>query len=300
MAKISAKVRRELVQAVGERYRTVSREEKRRILDEFEAVTGYHRKHAIRILHHASLRAPVTERKADRARVYNEAVRQALLVLWEASDRVCGKRLRPLLPTLLPALERHGHLHLDVTVRARLLEASAATIDRLLRTARASAGGRRSRKKRTAAQQSVPVRTFADWKEPEPGYLEVDLVCHAGESMAGSFVHTLCLTDVASGWTECVALLVREGALIVDALERLRTTMPFPLRGIDSDNGTEFMNDTLIDYCAKHNVKNTRSRPYRKNDQAWVEQKNGSVVRRMVGYGRLEGLVAAEALSRLY
>jgi hypothetical protein len=206
-----------------------------------------------------------------------------------------------LLPTLVTALERHGHLTLDPVVRECLLVASAATIDRLLATRRATAGGRRRRPRaRSAASRSIPVRTFADWKEPEPGFLEIDLVAHCGDNVGGSYVHTLTLTDVASGWTECIALLVRDGSLVVDALDRLRTSMPFPLRGIDSDNGSEFINETMVDYCSQHEIEFTRSRPYHKNDQAWIEQKNGSVVRRLVGYGRLEGLRATEGLGRLY
>jgi transposase InsO family protein len=182
-----------------------------------------------------------------------------------------------------------------------VLAVSASTIDRILSGARASAGGRRARAKAThAVRRRVPVRTFADWREPAPGFVEADLVVHCGESMAGSFASTLVLTDIASGWTECVALLVREGSLIVDALERLRLALPFPLRGIDTDNGSEFINERLIAFCTDHGIEFTRSRPYHKNDQAWIEQKNGSVVRRLVGYGRLEGVAAGEALCRLY
>jgi hypothetical protein len=297
MSAISTATRQELVRAVGERYRTVSAEEKGRILNEFVALTGYHRKHAIRVLNGCTGIPPAARHK--RLRLYDEAVHQALIVLWEASDRICGKRLKPLLFVLLPALERHGHISLDPAVREQLLTVSASTIDRMLFGARASAGGRRART-RPAVRRRIPVRTFADWHDPEPGFLEVDLVVHCGESMAGSFASTLVLTDIASGWIECIALLVREGSLIVDALERLRATLPFPLRGIDTDNGSEFINEVLITFCADHNIEFTRSRPYRKNDQAWVEQKNGSVVRRLVGYGRLEGVAAGEALSRLY
>jgi hypothetical protein len=182
-----------------------------------------------------------------------------------------------------------------------VLAVSAATIDRLLSDARASAGGRRSRAKVThAVRRRVPVRTFADWRDPLPGFVEADLVMHCGESMAGSFASTLVLTDIASGWTECVALLVREGRLIVDALERLRLALPFPLRGVDTDNGSEFINEFVITFCTDHGIEFTRSRPYHKNDQAWIEQKNGAVVRRLVGYRRLEGIAAGEALSRLY
>jgi hypothetical protein len=297
--KVSAETRQELLQAIRERYRGGLKEEKLRILDEFVAVTGYHRKHVIRLFN----ARPVASGESRRARLplYDEAVREALVVLWEASDRVCGKRLKPLLPILVSALERHGHLTLESTVRARVLSASAATLDRLLSPTRTAVSGQRAQRRAIpAVRRHVPVRTFADWEEPLPGDMEADLVSHGGESAAGSFVHTLTLTDVASGWTECVALVVRDGALVAAALEQLRRSMPFPLRGFDTDNGSEFMNETVAAYCQAQGIPCTRSRPYHKNDQAWVEQKNGSVVRRLVGYRRLEGLAAAEALSRLY
>ena len=296
---VSADTRHDLLQVVRERYRAGTKEEKRRILDEMVAVTGFHRKHVIRLLKLAGSKMP--RGGTRRLPVYDEAVREALVVLWEASDRVCGKRLKPLLPILVSALERHGHLTLASTVRERVLSISAATLDRLLRPTRAAVSGQRVRRRAIpAVQRNTPVRTFADWDAPLPGDLEADLVCHGGESAAGSFVHTLTLTDVASGWTECVALVVRDGALVVAALEQLRMNMPFPLRGFDTDNGGEFLNETVAAYCHAHGIPCTRSRPYHKNDQAWVEQKNGSVVRRLVGYRRLEGLAAAAALARLY
>ena len=288
------------MRVVTERYQRASKRDRRRILDQFVAITGYHRKHSIRLLNStAELVAP---RRTTRFRVYDEAVRKALIVLWEASDRICGKRLKALLPTLVPALERHGHLRLDGAIRDKLLSASAATIDRLLADMRAVVRGSTRSKPRakTAVQRKVPIRTFGDWKEPRPGYVEADLVSHCGQDPGGSYAHTLVLTDVCSGWTECMALAVREGTLIVDAIERLRTSMPFPLLGVDTDNGSEFLNETLLAYCEKHGIEFTRSRPYRKNDQAWVEQKNGAVVRRLIGHRRLEGVVAADGLSRLY
>lgn len=295
--KVSMQARQELIQAIGERYRASSRQEKLHILDEFVAVTGYHRKHSIRLLNTAAVAA---SRRRPRLRLYDEAVRDALIVLWEASDRVCGKRLKPLLPVLLEALERHGHLRLDGVVRAKLRAASASTLDRLLAEPRGAVGRRRPTRAAPGVRRIIPVRTFADWKQPLPGYMEADLVAHGGESIEGSFAHTLVLTDIASGWTECVALAVREGSLVVEALERLRTAMPFPLRGFDTDNGSEFINEAVLAYCTEAGIEFTRSRPYRKNDQAWVEQKNGSVVRRLVGYRRLEGIAAAEVLSELY
>ena len=211
---VNAATRQDLLQAIRERYRGGLKDEKRQILDEFVAVTGYHRKHAIRLLMHAKPCAADASRPA-RLPVYDAAVREALIVLWEASDRICGKRLKPLLPMLVSALERHGHLTLESTVRARLLAASAATLDRLLRPTRAAVTGKRVRGRATpAVQRNIPLRTFADWEEPLPGDMEADLVSHGGDSAAGSFVHTLTLTDVASGWTECVALVVRDGTLV--------------------------------------------------------------------------------------
>ena len=146
----------------------------------------------------------------------------------------------------------------------------------------------------------MPVRTFADWGDPPPGFVEADLVAHSGPTAQGSFVQTLVLTDIASGWTECAPLLVREQRLLTEVLTEVRKLLPFALLGFDTDNDSVFLNETVRDYCQAAGVVFTRCRPYRKNDQAWVEQKNGAVVRRIVGYRRLEGLEAAAALAQLY
>jgi hypothetical protein len=223
-------------------------------------------------------------------------------VVWEASDRVCGKRLKPLVAVLVESLERHGHLQLAADVRAGLLAMSAATIDRALRDVRDHAGGR-SRRRTIASvgiRRSVPVRTFADWHDPAPGFVEADLVAHSGPTASGSFVQTLVLTDIASGWTECAPVLVREQHLLIEVLGELRKLLPFPLLGFDTDNDSVFINETVHDYCKSEGIVFTRCRPYRKNDQAWVEQKNGAVVRRIVGYRRFEGVEAAAALAQLY
>jgi hypothetical protein len=235
-------------------------------------------------------------------RLYNDAVREALIVIWEASDRVCGKRLRPLVAILVEAMERHGHLHLTPEVRAGLLAMSAATIDRALHDARAPGGGRRRRHAPPSAaiRRSVPVRTFDGWDDPAPGFVEADLVAHSGPTAKGSFVQTLTLTDIATGWTECAPLLVREQKLLTEVLSEVRKQMPFALLGFDTDNDSVFMNGTVKTYCEESGLVFTRCRPYRKNDQAWVEQKNGAVVRHAVGYRRYEGLEAAAALARLY
>lgn len=296
--RLDRQARRELADAVRGRYRAATGAEKRRILDEFIATTGYHEKSAIRVLSaHADSQPP---RPRARAPLYDEAVRAALIVLWEASDRVCGKRLQPLLPILLAALERNGHLKLQESIREKLLAMSAATVDRLLRVPRSASRSKRPRRIEPAPKRRIRVRTFADWVEPIPGCMEMDLVAHCGTVNRGSYVHSLVLTDIASGWTECAPLVVREGGLVVETIERIRLGLPFGLRALDVDNGSEFVNDKLIDYCLGHGIELTRSRPYRKNDQAWVEQKNGAIVRKLLGYRRFEGLAAARAISRLY
>jgi hypothetical protein len=147
----------------------------------------------------------------------------------------------------------------------------------------------------------VPVRTFSDWRDPPPGFFEVDMVEHCGGmKTAGDFVHTLTLTDIASGWTECIAMPVRDQSFVVEAITAARHDLPFAMRGVDTDNDSAFMNETVFDYCKANGLEQTRSRAYKKNDQAWVEQKNGAVVRHLVGYGRLSGLAATRALAELY
>jgi hypothetical protein len=289
--------RKELTAAVAERYGASDRAEKAWILDEFVVITGFHRKHAMRVLRgHAGGRPA----RRARRRVYDEAERNALALLWEASDRVCSKRLKALLPVLIEAMERHGHLDLAPEIRGKLLAMSAATIDRGLQRYRHEGGRPRRRPAATALRCSIPVRTSADWDGPAPGFVEADLVAHSGPTSRGSYVQTLVLTDVASGWTECAPLLVREQTLLSAVLTELRKQLPFALLGLDTDNDSVFMNETLKAYCDQANIVFTRCRPYRKNDQAFVEQKNGAVVRRMVGYRRFEGLEAAALLAELY
>lgn len=298
MRKVSMATRAELLAILGERYRRCERTGKTRILDEFVAVSGYHRKHAMRLLRSGTTTEGKTVR---RHRIYDEAVRTALIVLWEASDRVCGKRLRPLVPLLLEAMERHGHLALDPAVRVSLASMSAATMDRALKDAKAgTCAARRPGVASTILRRGIPIRTFSDWNDPAPGHVEADLVSHSGPVAKGSFAWTFVLTDVATGWTECAPLLVREQTLLTAVLGEMRALMPFPLLGFDTDNDSAFINETVRDYCAASQIAFTRCRPYRKNDQAFVEQKNGAVVRRLVGYRRFEGIEATKVLAELY
>ena len=298
MAKMTHAMRMELADAIRDRYAAAANKDKSRILEEFIAATGYHEKSAIRVLN----ASPEPKRRQTRRRpsLYDEAARGALIVLWEASDRVCGKRLKALLPILLPALERNGHLKLEAEIRCKILSMSAATIDRLLQMPRRATLTKKAPKVMPEPRRLIKMRTFADWKEPPPGNMEMDLVAHCGAVNRGSYVHSLVLTDIATGWTEAAPIVVREGSLVVETLERIRLGLPFALTGLDVDNGSEFVNSRLIDYCLSHGIELTRSRPYRKNDQAWIEQKNGAVVRKLLGYQRFEGLGAARAITRLY
>ncbi len=294
---LSLTSRRELVHAIGERYRAANRVDKQKILDEFTAVTGFHRKHAIRALRQHA--APGWT-KRPRRRIYDEAVVQALTIVWEAADRICGKRLKAAIPVLVGAMERHGHLSLAPEIRDRLLKASAATIDRLLAPIRFSSRQKRRSTMNTALRKSIAVRTFNDWNDPPPGFFEMDMVAHCGKSVAGSHVHSLVLTDIASGWTEVCALVVREQTLITLKVDEVQARLPFAILGLDVDNDSAFINETLVDFCNARQVELTRSRAYKKNDQAWIEQKNGTVVRRFVGYGRLEGQEGAAVLDELH
>ena len=291
--------KQELLATIRDRYRESSKAEKSRILDEFIAVTGHHRKHGIRLLGHTGGEGekPPTVRGQ---RIYDEAVREAVIVIWEAADRICGKRLKGALSHLVDSMERHGHLDLDPEVRTRLLSASAATLDRLLKPIRPTAGSRRRRRRRQSMSKRVPVRTYNDWDGPPPGFLEIDLVAHCGGPLSGSFIHSLVATDICTGWTEAVPMLAREQSLVVAGLEAIGQRLPFPVLGIDSDNDSVFINETLVQYCAERGIEFTRSRAYRSNDQAWIEQKNGSVVRRFVGHDRYSGQVAGQTMAYLY
>ena len=299
--KITGSTRRELITHLKDRYQKSGKREKGLILDEFIKLTKCHRKHAIRLLGgdlspSANSSAPVSRK------IYDEAVREALTAIWEAADRICGKRLQAVMPDFVDSLQRHGHLSLDPELERKLLTISAASIDRLLSPVRQKARGRSKyrRNHKPYVKDGIPVRTFSDWKEPTPGYFEIDFVVHNGGIASGSCVHTLAFTDVSSGWTECVALVVREQSLVVEAIQAVQPLLPVRLLGIDTDNDSSFMNETVIDYCTKNHIELTRSRPYLKNDQAWIEQKNGAVVRHFVGYRRLTGILATKVLGRLH
>lgn len=295
---MSQRSRRELVEALRDRYQRAGRAEKTKILDEFVAVTGFHRKYAIQVLRHGY--RPSRERRG-RPRIYTGAVVSALVTIWRIVGGICGKRLQPFLPEMVKVLERWEELILDEETKTLLLQMSAATIDRKLQPFRQIQGrGLSTTKPGTLLKQSIPVRTFADWEDAAPGFLEMDLVAHCGDSAEGQFLYTLTATDVATGWTECFVLSQRSQRAVTAAMAQLSARLPFPLLGIDCDNDSAFINGTLKRHCEQHEITFTRARPWRKNDQAWVEQKNGSIVRNTVGYRRYTSSTATRLLEAIH
>lgn len=284
---MSQRSKRELLVSIQPRYLKASRNGKTHILDEFVAATGYHRKHALRLLKHGHPRG--LRKRRGRRKIYQGEVVTALTRIWEICGRICSKRLQPFLPEMLAVLERHGEMQLEPDVKELLLHISRATIDRCLRPARfEQRKGLATTKPGSLLKKAIPVRTFADWDEARPGFLEIDLVAHCGESTAGQYLNTLTAVDIATGWVECLPILHRSQSQVSAAICLLRQRLPFDLLGLDSDNGNEFINETLYHYCLTEQITFTRSRPYKKNDQAHVEQKNWSVVRCLIGYDRYE------------
>jgi hypothetical protein len=284
---MSRRSKRELLEEIRPRYLKAKKSEKKIMLDEFVAATGYHRKYANRILKHSRPRR--IGKRNGLPKVYQGEVVVVLEQIWEVCGRICSKRLHPFLPEMVKVLERCGELQLKAETKALLLHMSRSTIDRCLGPVRFEhPHGLSTTKPGSLLKKAIPVRTFTPWDEDQPGFLEIDLVAHCGGSTEGQFLYTLTCVDLSTGWIECLAVPQRTQQAVFDAIQAMRTRLPFLLLGLDSDNGSEFINDLLYRYCLSEKITFTRSRPYRKNDQAHVEQKNWSVVRRLIGYDRFE------------
>lgn len=304
MTKISLQSRRELVSNIREKYKQSGWKEKCKILDGFIAATGYQRKYAINLINFSEnngLKKTAFNTNKGKSK-YGLEIKNLLLIIWHAANEICAKRLVPFIPDLVSALERHGHLSMSASVRKQILSVSAATVDRILKPERVNLCGKGISATRSGSllKKQIKVRTFADWNEINPGFLEGDLVAHCGDKIGGSFLNTLVLTDIASTWTEFLPLLCKSSDNVVFGVNIIKKLLPFTLLGIDTDNGSEFINYELLNFCKENNITFTRSRAYRKNDQAHVEEKNGSIIRRLVGYDRYEGFEAWRALVDLY
>ena len=293
--------RYELARELGERYGAADRQDRGELLDAFCLATGYHRKYAVAMLR-GRQRKPSVGLARTRPRRYGPAFGRALKVLWEASGYICSERLQPFLPDLLPLLVRHRQLEVDAVTQRLLLQASVATVERALVPLRRGLVARRlsQTKPGSLLRRQIPVIVH-QWRQLErPGYLEIDLVSHSGEFAIGQWIHTLCATDLSTGWTERVPVMGKGQTGIVAAIDQIREQLPFPLLGLHPDSGAEFLNDHLVRYCAAQEIALSRSRPYHKNDNAHVEQKNWTLVRRLIGYQRLETPAQLAWLDHLY
>jgi len=305
--RLTMRERKAVTAVLRTRYRRASKKQKGRLLDELVGLTGYNRRYAAALLGErgasaARLRERVERRARQRPRLYDAPVLEALRHIWVIMDCICGKRLAAVLPETITVLERHGELALEAATRQKLSAISAATIDRLLAAERRrlQLRGRSATKPGTLLKRQIPIRTFAEWDQTQPGFVEIDLVGHDGGFAQGDFCQTLDVTDVASGWTETEAVINKAQVWVFAALKAIRARLPFVLRGIDSDNGSEFINDYLLRYAQQEKLTFTRGRAWKKNDGCFVEQKNYSVVRRAVGYARYEGSAQRRLLNALY
>lgn len=289
------------LEAIRKRYRKANKAVKGKILDEFCAVCGYQRKYALRRVHDASRKK--VRNKPGRPSVYDVAeVMKPLKILWLTTDQLASKRLKPAIALWLPHYEaRYGDLSDEA--RAKLHNISAATIDRLLKPVRAQAGrhGLSGTKPGTLLKKQIPLQGCV-WDVAQPGFIEADTVAHCGDSLAGDFVWSLTMTDLYSGWTECRATWNKGSDGVIKQIKAIQKVLPFPLKGFDCDNGSEFLNWHLLRYFKdrKQPIAFTRSRPYQSNDNAHVEQKNWSCVRQLFGYERFGEVRLVALMNDLY
>jgi hypothetical protein len=302
------------------RYRQSDKKEKTRILDEFVQATGYNRKYALHILTHwgketwltldgkpVKLKAvpsgKATRRKGGgRKPVYGPEVIEALRQVWQFFWFLCGKLLAPLMREQMPSIAAWTAFGITPEIRKKLMAISPATIDRALREDRKKLviRGISGTKPGKLLKKHIPVRTHYPWNERKPGFFEIDTVHHCGERDSGEFCLTLDATDVSSGWVELRPLLNKAQKWVIQALPDIRSSLPFPLLGIDSDNGSEFINHSLLSWCTTNRISFTRTRPYKKNDNCFVEQKNLTCVRDYVGYRRFDTPSEHQALAAVY
>ena len=312
---LDMKTKKKLTEETAKRYCTASKKNKTKIIDEFIATTGYNRKYAIHVLKNSAYvkvthfnnvaRQSVqvitkTRKKRKYEKYYGQDVQQEVIRLWIFSMYLCAKRLVPFIRDNIDYFaQKFGY---DEKLKAKLARISSATVGRILKPEipKHSIRGISTTRPAKNLNKLIPIRTFFDWDERKPGFFEVDTVANCGISTQGQYICTLTLTDVHSGWTENRALLNKAHRWVKEAIEDVKEKLPFQMKGIDSDNGSEFKNTQLLQWCKSNEVIFTRSRSYKKNDNCFVEQKNDSVVRRIVGYYRFEGEAARAVMANLY
>ena len=299
------------------RYKRADKKGKQRILDEYTKTTGYNRKYAIHLLStwgneqlHMINGKPVKfivgkpkkRKKRIGKRIYDDSVREAVRKIWELFDYMCGKRLAVLIRMNIDVLSNDLELEIDESIRDKIIKISPVTIDRMMAPERKKLNfkGISHTKAGTLLKHQIPIRTFFNWDERKPGFFELDTVAHGGASSSGEYCFTLNATDVYSGWVELRALRNKAHRWVKENAENIRIELPYPMKGVDSDNGGEFINYQLLEWSHDHEITFTRGRPYRKNDNCFVEQKNDLAVRRVVGYYRFDTQQEYEALQKVY
>jgi len=303
--KASMATRKEIIARYRAKYAKATKQGKGVILDDAVLTTGLSRS---RIKHILSVKPWLVNKQTNpnprpgRKPKYGSEVSSALIRLWMLMDNSCGKRLTAGMNDLLDALIRYGEASFDSDTLALLREMSPSTADRLLKHPKEEMRfkGISTTKPGTLLKKNIPIRLGDEWNDAQPGFVEVDLVAHCGESAAGDYANTLDMPDICTGWTETQAVINKAQVHVHKAITDCAGRMPFPLRGLDSDNGSEFINGHLFRYAQANNICFTRSRPYKKNDNCHVEQKNWHVVRRNIGYDRYEGRTAVDVMNQYY
>ncbi|WP_411821239.1 integrase catalytic domain-containing protein [Leptospira sp. 'Mane'] len=285
-----------------EKYLWASKKEKGLILDQFVEATGFNRSYARTVLRKKDDNIIRLKLRKKRVPIYGEDVRFYLEKIWEILDRICAKRLVKAIPDTLQKLEQFKIFKIEKQTKNQLLSISSASVDRLLKPARKKLGrhGTSTTKQPKYLIDRIPIKTFGEWKNSLPGFVQIDLVAHNGGNVFGGFYSTLSATDVCTGWTVCILVKDKTKFQMLKAMIQLRKTIPFPLLGIHSDNGAEFINETIVQFADKYKIQFTRGRPYKKNDNPHIEQKNFSVVRRNTGYLRLDKQEHANIVRNLY
>jgi hypothetical protein len=293
--------RRAVTKAIATRYKRADKAARGVILDELCATTGWHRSHARKALA-AALRPRVVRARQPRTPRYDTDVVVALAFCWAVLGAPTGKRLAPVMGELVPRLRRFEELDVSEETAALLVGMSAATMDRRLAGDRAKMvlRGRSHTKPGSLLKSQIPIRTWADWDDAAPGFVEIDLVGHEGGNAVGDHCYTLTVTDIATGWTENRSVKNKARRWVIAALEEISLIMPFPVIGVDSDNGSEFINHHLLDWCTRREITFTRSRPGNSNDGAHVEQKNWAIVRTVVGYHRYDTTAELLLLNKIW
>lgn len=299
--KISMASRKEIVRSKQKVYQRSNRKDKCQIITDIVNVTGWTRDHAARVLRGPTATGEVRKGRGRKPQ-YGMPHKKILRMVWLLMDYACSRRLQAGIPVMLEKLVAHGHLTIDNKTQKEMQQMSHGTIDRLLiHDRKAFLGrGRSTTKPGSLLKHQIPIRRGNEWNDNRAGFLEIDLVSHCGDSTRGDYVLTLDATDIKSGWTECRAVVNKAQIHTFQALVTLRQRLPFPLLGIDSDNGSEFINHHFVRYCQQEDLILTRGRPYHSNDNCHVEQKNWSVVRQAIGYARFEGQGAVDILNIIY